>query len=177
MPFRPTLRDATPDDGAAAAAIYNPYVRDTVISFETEEVPVEQMGARIAKVQSAGLPWLIAEDADERTMLGFAYAGPFQERDAYRHALELTVYLDPDARGGGIGTLLYGALIERVRDLPDSSRHSPAHGLYSRIALPNDASAALHERFGFSRVGTFTEVGFKHGQWVDVGIWQLLLED
>ncbi len=177
MPSSPTLRDAIPEDGAALAAIYNPYVRDTVISFETEEVPAEQMGARIAKVLSVGLPWLVAEDPDSGAILGFAYAGPFQERDAYRHALEVTVYLDPEARGRGTGTLLYGALIERVRTLPETSRHAPAHGLYSRIALPNDASAALHERFGFSRVGTFTEVGLKHDRWIDVGIWQRILTD
>ncbi len=177
MPMTTVLRDATPDDGAAIAAIYNPYVRDTVITFETHEVPAEQMGARVAKVLTAGLPWLVAEDPDEGTMLGFAYAGPFQERDAYRHALELTVYLAPDARGRGLGTMLYEALISRVRDLPASSKHAPAHGLYSRIALPNDASAALHERFGFTQVGTFGEVGLKLDRWIDVGIWQLILED
>ncbi len=176
MTFTPALRDATPADGAALSALYNPYVRDTVITFETAEVPAEQMGARVAKVLAAGLPWLVAEDPASGTMLGFAYAGPFQERDAYRHSLELTIYLAPDARGKGLGVALYAALIARVRDLPASSTHAPAHGLYSRIALPNEASAALHEHFGFTRVGTFGEVGHKLDRWVDVGIWQLLLD-
>ncbi|WP_062205652.1 GNAT family N-acetyltransferase [Demequina salsinemoris] len=177
--MQPTLvlRDATPDDGATLAAIYNPYVRDTVITFETEEVPAEQMGARVAKVQAAGLPWLVASDPDSGTMLGFAYAGPFQDRDAYRHALELTIYLASDARGRGLGTMLFEAVIARVQDLPASSKHAPAHGLYSRIALPNAASAALHDRFGFTQVGTFGEVGHKLGRWIDVGVWQLLLDD
>ncbi|WNM24619.1 GNAT family N-acetyltransferase [Demequina capsici] len=171
------IRDATPADGAALAAIYNPYVRDTVITFETDPVDPEQMGARVTKVLSAGLPWLIAEDADEGTILGYAYAGPFQERPAYRFALEPSIYLDLDARGRGVGTSLFGALIERVQDLPASSVHAPAHGLYSRVALPNEASAALHERFGFVQVGTFGESGFKLGRWIDVGVWQLLLEE
>jgi len=186
MHDRIRLRPATVEDAPALAAIYNPYIATTVISFEMEPVPVEQMGARVAKVLDAGLPWIVAEDVDvvadlgehaPDAVVGFAYAGPFQERAAYDHSLEVTVYLREGETGRGVGTELYGALLDLVSDLPGTSKHAPAHALYSRIALPNDGSVALHERFGFSRVGTFSEVGRKQGRWIDVGIWELLLED
>lgn len=175
------IRRAVPGDGDALARIYNHYIRETVITFETEEVTGADMDARVAKLAGVGLPWLLAVDRDVRGgdgVLGYAYAGPFKERDAWRHCLETSVYLDADERGRGLGTALFAELFEALRSLdPEASRHAPVHVLIGGIALPNDASVALHERFGMTSVGVVTEGGRKFDQWVDVGYWQLLLDE
>lgn len=175
-----SIRLATAADATRVAAIYNHYVDNTVITFETEPVAAEAMAERMLKIVAEGLPYLVAEDsllaADGRpdAVLGFAYAGPFRERAAYRHSVEATVYLDEGARSRGLGSLLYAELLERLREIPASaSVHGPVHRVYAGIALPNAASVALHEKFGFVQVGTFVEVGFKFGQWIDVGFWEL----
>jgi len=168
------VRSATAADAAAIAAIYNVYVRDTVITFEVDPVSDHDMAGRIAKVQAAGLPYLVAEDAD--AVLGFAYASPFQERAAYAHSIESTVYLVEDVVGRGTGTALYAELLERLHNLDASdSAHAPVHRVYARIALPNHASAALHDKFGFTRVALLGEVGRKFDRWIDVGFWELEL--
>jgi phosphinothricin acetyltransferase len=174
-----TVRDAVANDAAAIARIYNHYVSETVITFETEPIAQGDVVARIAKVTAAGLPYLVAEDpllavdypAD--AVLGFAYASPFQERAAYRHSIETTVYLASGTRGRGIGSLLYAELLGRLGALTGAqSEHAPVHRLYARIALPNNASVSLHEKFGFERVATLSEVGFKLDRWIDVGFWE-----
>lgn len=158
------LRDATPDDAAAIVAIYNHYVTNTVISFE--ELPVTEviMRQRIADVQAGALPWLVA--MVDGKVAGYAYATPWRVRAAYRFSVESSVYIGKDQGGGGLGTALYAALIER---LSRSGRHLVIGG----IALPNDASVALHEKMGFVKVAHFSEVGLKFDRWVDVGYWQL----
>jgi len=169
------VRDAVAADATAVAGIYNHYVRDSVITFEVDAVPVEDIAARIAMIVGAGLPYLVVEH-EERAggdVFGFAYAGPFQERAAYRHSVELTVYLAPDAGGRGAGTALYEALLARLRLLgPGDSPHAPVHRVYGRIALPNAASVALHERVGLRRIGVLSEVGRKFDTWIDVGFWE-----
>ena len=163
MDIRPAeLRDAT-----AIAAIYNHYVATTCITFETEPVPAEQMGERIAETTASRLPWLVVEE--DGAVLGYAYASKWKGRCAYRYSVESTVYLDPARQGKGIGKTLYVALI-------DALRASSLHAVIGGIALPNAASIALHERLGFEKVAQFREVGFKQGRWIDVGYWQLLLE-
>lgn len=172
-----TLREANAADAPALAEIYNEYVHGTVITFEVDTVRDGDMAARVRKVQDAGLPWLIAEEADSAAVLGFAYASPFQERLAYRFSLETTIYLRDDASGRGIGTVLYEDLLERLRSLTAvGSVHAPVHRAYARIALPNEASVALHERFGYRQVATLNEVGFKLDRWIDVGFWELSLD-
>ncbi len=170
------VRDATEADGGALATIYNHYVRDTVITFEVDELDAEEVTARVAKIQKAGLPWLIAES--DGVVRGFAYAGPFRERAAYVHTLETSIYLDLAARGSGLGTALFAELFARLADLDaGQSPHAPVHALMGVIALPNDASIALHERFGMTHVGTFLEVGRKFDRWIDVGYWQTNLDE
>ena len=169
------MRDARDDDGAALARIYNHYIRETVITFEVDEVSESEMSARVIKIHNAGLPWLVAEG--DGAVRGFAYAGPLRDRAAYVHTLETTVYLDIAARGSGLGTALYGELFARLADLDaEHSSHAPVHALMGVIALPNDASVALHERFGMTHVGTFPEVGRKFDRWIDVGYWQATLD-
>jgi len=162
------IRDATPDDAAALAAIYNPFVMDSCITFETDPVSAEEMQSRIAEAADSKLPWLVATDGD--AVVGYAYASKWKGRCAYRFAAESTVYLDPSSQGKGLGRQLYSALIARLK----------ARGIRTAIggiALPNDASVALHERLGFEKVAHFRKVGFKQQRWIDVGYWQLQIDD
>lgn len=161
-----TLRDARPDDAPAIAAIYNPYIVDTTISFEEEPVTDAEMARRIGDVQAAGLPWLVAEQ--HGVVIGYAYATKWRVRHAYRHSVETSVYLAPAAARQGIGTALYLALFDRLLA-------AGCHLVIGGIALPNDASVALHEKMGYEKAAHFKEVGFKFGRWLDVGYWQKVL--
>lgn len=161
-----TIRDGLADDAGAIAAIYNHFVLNTAISFEESEVDVSAMAGRIADVQAAGLPWLVAERNGK--LLGYAYATRWRVRHAYRHSVETSVYLAPDAASQGLGSMLYEVLLERLRQ-------SGYHLAIGGIALPNPASIALHQKLGFEKVAHFKEVGFKFGEWRDVGYWQRTL--
>jgi len=158
-----TLRDATDRDGAALADIYNPYIDDTVVTFEETRVDAAEMSRRVADVQRLGLPWIVSEEAGG--VVGYAYATTWRTRVAYRYCAEVTVYLDRGAFGRGLGTQLYRELFSRLES-------SGMHVLLGCIALPNEASVALHERFGMKKVAHFEEVGFKFDRWIDVGYWQ-----
>ena len=163
----PTIRLALPEDTADVARIYEYYIRETVVTFEEEPVAAAVMAERIAEVAAAGLPWLVAEEAGR--LLGYAYAGRWKARSAYRFAVESTVYLDPSATGRGLGTALYAELFAELR-------RRKLHTVIGGIALPNPASVALHEKFGMRKVAHFAEVGFKFGRRIDVAYWQMLLE-
>ncbi|WP_062519373.1 GNAT family N-acetyltransferase [Demequina silvatica] len=167
------IRDAGPArDAARIAEIYDHYVAEATATFETEPVSVDEMWARIARIQERGLPWIVSERDD--AVVGYAYAGPFRDRAAYRHTLESTIYLDASARRAGVGTELYTALLERLRGL-SGSEHAPVHSVMGVIALPHEGSVALHERLGFAHVGTIADAGYKFDRWIDVGYWQLML--
>jgi phosphinothricin acetyltransferase len=158
-----SIRDATVADGAPIADIYNYYIDETIVTFEEDRVDRIEMARRIRDVQLAGLPWLVAEQAGR--VLGYAYAATWRARVAYRYCTETTVYLDRGHFGQGLGSALYEALFAALQD-------SGMHVLLGCIALPNDASIALHEKFGMRKVAHFEEVGFKFGRWIDVGYWQ-----
>jgi len=160
------IRLACEADAAAVQAIYAPYVRDTAISFETEPPSVDEMGRRIRDVLEHA-PWLVWERDGE--ISGYAYAGRFHARAAYRWTVEATVYVDRARRRAGIGRALYTALLEVLR----FQGFRVAVGI---IALPNPASVGLHERLGFARGGLLPTIGFKHGSWHDVGWWRLELQ-
>jgi phosphinothricin acetyltransferase len=157
------LRAAAPDDAAAVAAIYAPYVAKSAITFELEPPSAEEMLARIETVTGA-YPWIVAE-AEDGAIAGYAYACPFRTRRAYRFAVETSVYLAPDAVGRGLGTALYRPLLRTL----EAQGFTQA---IAAIALPNDASVRLHERLGFVHAGTYDRVGHKLGRWLDVGLWQ-----
>lgn len=159
------IRDATSDDAAACAAIYGHYVESSVATFELAPPAVDEMAARIAGC-STSHAWLVAE-LDGR-VVGFAYGTRFAERAAYRWAAEVSVYLDPEVRRGGVGTALYDVLLPRLAERGFLV-------LTARIAQPNDASAALHARYGFERVGLLRRIGYKLDRWVDVAIMELEL--
>lgn len=160
------IRSAQSADAEAIARIYNHYIQNTVITFEEQSVTPQIMLARMEEVRGHSLPWLVAVAAGE--VLGFAYASRWKVRSAYRHSVEATIYLEHGRSGRGIGRTLYAALIPMLKD-------AGIHAVIGGAALPNDASVALHEKLGFERVATFRQVGFKHGRWVDVAYWQLLL--
>lgn len=161
------IRSAGPADAAAIADIYNHYVRHTIVTFEEEPVAADEFAARVAEVNAAGLPFLVAE-TDGR-VAGYAYASKWKGRCGYRFSVEVSVYLAPDRGRQGIGTALYGELFPMLQA-------KRIHAVMGGIALPNEASVALHEKFGMTQVARFTEVGFKFGRWIDVGYWQRLFE-
>lgn len=161
------VRPATAEDTTAITRIYNHYIANTIITFEEEQVSCPEMAGRIREVQLASLPWLVAVDGDK--LLGFAYAGRWRGRCAYRYSVETTVYLDYDQTARGLGSRLYSALLPMLK-----KQHM--HAALGGIALPNDASVALHEKFGFVKVAHFREVGFKFDRWIDVGYWECVLD-
>jgi L-amino acid N-acyltransferase YncA len=161
------IRTAILADAPAIVAIYNPYVATTTISFEEAPVSVEEMEQRIRTV-TATLPWYVYEISGQ--IVGYAYATPWRARSAYRHSVETTVYVALDQSKQGIGSQLY-------RTLLDDLRARNIHAILGHIALPNPASVTLHERFGFEKVAHIKQVGRKFDQWIDVGYWELLLEN
>lgn len=162
-----SIRPARPDDAPAVAAIYAPHVTDGVVSFEEHPPDAAEMARRM--VAGGDLhPWLAAE-LDGR-LAGYAYAGPFRTRAAYRWTVETTVYVATDAQGRGVGRALYAALLDGLT----AQGFTEAVGI---IALPNDASVRLHERLGFRLVGVNERVGWKQGRWIDVGLWQRALAE
>jgi L-amino acid N-acyltransferase YncA len=160
------VRSASAADAEAIARIYNYYIQNTVITFEEEPVSASLMATRVADVQGLTLPWLVAQIED--AIVGYAYATKWKARSAYRYSTETTIYLERGCEGRGIGTTLYSELLRILRE-------RGIHVAIGGAALPNEASAALHEKLGFGQVATFPQVGFKQGRWVDVAYWQLVL--
>jgi L-amino acid N-acyltransferase YncA len=163
VPVDATIRVAEAEDGVALARIYNHYIATTVVTFEESAVSPADMSARVAEISGAKLPWLVAQSP--AGVNGFAYASGWKGRCAYRYSVESTVYLAPAAVGRGLGMALYSTLLARLQELG-------CHAVIGGIALPNQASVALHEKLGMRKVAHFAEVGFKFGRWVDVGYWQ-----
>lgn len=163
------VRPASVADAGAIAEIYRPYVERGTVSFELEAPDGDAMRARMAA--SAGtFPWLVATEGEGGPVRGYAYASAFRDRPAYRYTVETTVYLESGTQGQGYGRHLYDALIDTLR----AQGFTHAIGV---IALPNDQSIRLHESVGFRRTGVLREVGYKDGRWIDVGFWQVELND
>lgn len=154
------IRPAREENAAAIAELYRPYVEQTRISFE--EVAPE--AAEIARRMSNPLyPWLVAQEGG--LVLAFANSSAFRARHAYRWTVEVGIYVAPEAKRRGVGRALFGRLLDLLT----------AQGFVSAIgaiALPNEASIGLHEALGFVHTGTYAHVGFKLGEWADVGLWQ-----
>ena len=164
------VRPGVESDLDALTDIYNHYVRETPITFDT--VPFSPEERR---------PWLLSHPEDgpyrlkvavdgtfqgnSQRILGYATSSPYRAKPAYSTSVEVTIYLAPEAGGRGIGTLLYKALFEALAD-------EDVHRAYAGIAQPNEASTRLHERFGFRYVGTYGEVGRKFGRYWDVAWYE-----
>jgi phosphinothricin acetyltransferase len=156
------LRIGGPQDAPGIQAIYAPEVEHGTASFETEPPSVEEMARRIEAILPM-YPWLVWEE--DGRILGYAYASRHRDRAAYRWSVDTAIYVAPDAKGRGIAKALYTSLF----DILTRQRFRAAYG---GVATPNPASEALHRACGFELVGIYREVGFKHGQWRDVGWWR-----
>jgi L-amino acid N-acyltransferase YncA len=160
------IRVARPGDAEAIRDIYAPYVRDTAISFEVTPPDLEGMHERIERTLH-GFPWLVFENGE---VLGYAYAGPFSSREAYRWSAEISVYVREDSHGNGIGRALCEYLLETL------GRQGYAQA-FAGTTLPNEASVGLFESLGFEPAGVFERAGYKLGRWHDVGWWQRSIGD
>jgi phosphinothricin acetyltransferase len=161
MPAR--IRFADESDAAAIAEIYRPVVESTAISFETVPPDLSEMARRIIETTREH-PWLVCEIGGR--VAGYAYATKHRVRSAYRWSVDTSVYVDASVRQRGVGRGLYGSLF----GILSAQGYFNA---YAGIALPNAASVGLHEAVGFRKIGVYQRVGYKFGEWRDVGWWQL----
>ncbi len=163
------IRAATADDVSAIAAIYGYHVLHGLGTFEEEPPSVAEMAARLAAVQDAGMPYFVA--VLEGRVVGFAYAAQFRPRAAYRHAVEDSIYIAPEAVGRGVGRALLSAVIDACERL----------GKRQMVAVIGDsgnaASVGLHTALGFTQKGIGQSLGYKHGRWVDIVWMQRALND
>ena len=162
-----TIRPARLADAAALLAIYRPFVTDSAVSFELVPPPVAEFEERMKKALESWA-WLVAEN--DEGPVGYAYATSHRPRGAYRWAVETSAYVHAGHRGQGLGKRLYRELLPILTDKGYCTA-------YAGIALPNDASVALHRAVGFTPVGVFERAGWKFGRWHDVSWWQLALRD
>jgi phosphinothricin acetyltransferase len=159
------IRSAMVADAQAICTIYNHFILHSTVTFEEVPIAQEEMAKRI-EAASHRLPFLLAEI--DGAVAGYACAAPWKTRSAYRHTVESSVYIAPGLAGMGVGSRLYQALVHQLRGYG-------VHAVLAGIVLPNRASIALHEAFGFTKVGQMHQVGRKFDQWLDVGYWELLL--
>jgi phosphinothricin acetyltransferase len=163
-----SVRDATIDDLPSVAAIYTHYTLRTTTTFNIEvRTPREWRDRFQSHIVDGPYQLLVAVEGD--SILGYVETQQFRPKPAYARSVEISVYVSPDALGRGIGALLFEALFSRLDADPRF------HRAFSIIALPNDASIALHERFGFVYRGTLTEAGYKFGQYLDVSYYERAL--
>jgi phosphinothricin acetyltransferase len=159
-----TIRSATPADLDAVAEIYGHYVEHSVATFDTTPLTVDQWRDKLADLTERGLPFLVADEG--AGPVGFAYAGPWRPKPAYRHTVEDTIYLAPGYTGKGLGLALLDAVLAAC----------VAAGVRQVVAViadtGSDASAVLHRRLGFTDAGRLAGVGRKHGRWVDTLLMQ-----
>jgi len=161
------IKEVTFDNIQQICDIYNHYIQNTIITFEENPVSYKEMKKRIVEITSS-LPFFVYTENEE--IIGYTYASKWKgRRCAYRFSVEATIYLKAGKLGKGIGTKLYTALLNDLRK-------RNIHAVIGGIALPNQESQHLHEKFGFKKVAHFTEVGYKFNQWIDVGYWELLLK-
>ncbi|MFH8403510.1 GNAT family N-acetyltransferase [Streptomyces sp. NPDC018019] len=161
------VRTATEADLGALTDLYNHYVRETTITFDTEPfTPGQRRPWLLSHPEDGPHRLLVAQErAPGGRLLGYASSSPFRIRPAYATSVEVSVYCAREAVGRGVGTLLYKALFEALAD-------EDVHRAYAGIALPNEASVRLHTRFGFRHVGTYGEVGRKFGRYWDVAWYE-----
>ncbi len=159
------IRVADRRDAAAIAAIYAAEVLEGTATFEIEPPTAAEIAQRMT-VDGGRLPWLVWDEAG--AVLGYAYASGYRARAAYDRTVETTVYVARGAQGRGVGRQLYAALLDRLI----AAGFAQALGV---IALPNEASVALHEASGFRQVARLERMGYKFGRRLDVGYWQRAL--
>jgi phosphinothricin acetyltransferase len=160
------VRPGAEDDLGALTDIYNHYVRETHITFDTAVfTPEERRPWFDSHPEDGPHRLLVAQDRQAGTILGYVTSSPFRAKPAYATSIETTIYLAPDAVGRGTGTLLYRSLFAALAD-------QKLHRALAGVALPNEASVRLHRRLGFQYVGTYREVGLKFGRYHDVAWYE-----
>jgi phosphinothricin acetyltransferase len=159
------IRPATAADAPAICAIYNHHVLHTTVTFEEQAVSDPEMAGRIAEI-TAKYPWLAFERGGR--VVGYAYAGTWKARSAFRYCVETAIYVEQAAVGTGVGSALYRELIAGLKA-------RSIHSLIAAITIPNAPSVAFHQKFGFRPVGHFAQVGWKFDRWIDVSYWELML--
>lgn len=162
-----TIRIATVEDAEDILRIYNPYILNSVITFEYEEVSVEEFQGRISNVLSA-YPWLVC--LIDNKIVGYAYCSPHRVRAAYDWDCECTVYLDPGYHRRRIGHALYEALFHLVK-------LQGYYNVYSLICVPNEGSVALHKKHSFKEIGYYSNTAYKFGEWRHLSIMEKRLQD
>lgn len=163
------LRDAAPADLAAMTGIYRNSVLNGTASYEITPPDQAEMTSRFHAVTEKGYPYIVAE-AEDKTLLGYAYASAFRTRPAYRWLVEDSIYLAPDARGKGVGKALLKELLIRCEKLGFRQ-------MAAVIGGASPASVAVHKSLGFEMTGTMKGTGFKHGKWLDTVFMQIALGD
>ncbi|MGO9480250.1 MAG: N-acetyltransferase family protein [Candidatus Kryptoniota bacterium] len=159
------IRPVRLSDAQFICDIYNEYIENSTITFEEIPVSLDDMMERIENVIRS-YPWLVYEV--DKEVVGYIYGRMWRERAAYRNSVEAGLYLRPDFIGKGIGSEMMDEILKTLKE-------KSFHTVISGIALPNPASVALCEKFGFTKVAHFKEVGYKFNKWIDVGYWQLIL--
>lgn len=160
------VRPGVEGDLDALTAIYNHYVRETAITFDTAIfTPEERRPWLLSHPEDGPHRLMVATDAESQEILGYATSSPYRPKPAYVTSVETSVYVAPDAGRRGVGTLLYDALFKALAD-------EDVHRAYAGIAQPNESSERLHARFGFRHVGTYHEVGRKFGRYWDVAWYE-----
>ncbi|THB70046.1 MAG: N-acetyltransferase [Gammaproteobacteria bacterium] len=161
------IRKAKLDDAKAICAIYNHYIENSIITFEEEPVTITEMKDRIRETRLK-FPWIVYEN-NQGEILGYAYATRWKSRSAYQYSVESSLYIEKEHTGQGIGFKLYEELINKLIALGH-------HAMIGGIAIPNEHSIKLHEKFGFEKVAHFNQVGKKFDKWIDVEYWELALD-
>jgi L-amino acid N-acyltransferase YncA len=166
------IRPVEISDAAQIKEIYNHYIKTSPATFETEPIGTAEMEKRIREKLEGNYPFLVAAEvtAENEEITGYAYAAQFKPRAAYRHTVEISVYIKDGFNSKGIATLLYERLFHEISRLG-------FHAVIAGISLPNEPSVKLHEKFGMKQVAQFKEVGFKFGKWVDTGYWEIVIND
>ncbi|NLI92310.1 MAG: N-acetyltransferase [Peptococcaceae bacterium] len=161
------IRLAREEDAQEILNIYRPYIEDTAVSFETEVPTIVEIRRRI-RCSLDNYCWLVWEEGGQ--IRGYAYASKHRERAAYRWAVDVSIYIDGHWHGKGVGKALYSSLFAILR-------LQGYFNLYACICLPHPKSVGIHEYFGFKKNAHFHQVGYKLGQWWDIGWWEMFLSD
>jgi L-amino acid N-acyltransferase YncA len=161
------IRLATPGDAESILSIYAPYIENTSFTFETETPTITQFAERIESYLITW-PWLVYEINGK--IAGYAYASRYRERTAYQWSVECSVYIHHDYQRKGLANALYTTLFELLKI-------QGFRNVYAVINLPNEKSVKFHENFGFEYFATYEKVGYKLGQWKNVGWWKLILNE
>jgi phosphinothricin acetyltransferase len=159
------LRSATADDLLAMVEIYNYYIQNSVVTFDMENMALEDWSSKFNWIKELGLPFIVAQSPSGQ-IIGFAYVAPWRQKAAFKRTVEDSIYLRPAAIGKRVGTKLLGELLEQAK----------AAGVKEVVAVISDkgaeSSIALHERFGFKHQGHLGKVGFKFGRWLGTVLMQ-----